>query len=94
MLSARYCYQKDTAITIRYVDYMFIIFALGLVKIFTTDYLRKPLIIALVMQLSQQLSGINAVFYYSTPLFIEAGIPEEYRFNKTHSSFIHVLLSF
>lgn len=31
--------------------------------------LRAPLIIGIVMQLSQQLSGINAVFYYSTSLF-------------------------
>ncbi|XP_039267945.1 solute carrier family 2, facilitated glucose transporter member 1-like [Styela clava] len=52
--------------------------SVGIIEIFTTSYLRKPMIIAIVMQLSQQLSGINAVFYYSTPLFIAAGIPEEY----------------
>ncbi|XP_055324204.1 glucose transporter type 1-like isoform X2 [Sitodiplosis mosellana] len=39
--------------------------------------LRAPLIIAIVMQLSQQLSGINAVFYYSTFLFTSAGLTEE-----------------
>ncbi|XP_009862019.2 solute carrier family 2, facilitated glucose transporter member 1-like isoform X2 [Ciona intestinalis] len=49
-----------------------------IIELFTVSYLRKPLIIAIVMQLSQQLSGINAVFYYSTQLFIAAGIPEEY----------------
>ena len=38
--------------------------------------LRLPLLIAIVMQLSQQLSGINAVFYYSTNLFITTGLSE------------------
>ena len=38
--------------------------------------LRMPLLIAIVMQLSQQLSGINAVFYYSTNLFITTGLSE------------------
>ena len=38
--------------------------------------LRMPLTIAVVMQLSQQLSGINAVFYYSTNLFITPGLSE------------------
>ena len=38
--------------------------------------LRMPLIIVIVMQLSQQLSGINALFYYSTNLFIATGLRE------------------
>jgi len=33
--------------------------------------------IAIVMQLSQQLSGINAIFYYSTDLFTDAGLGSE-----------------
>lgn len=33
-----------------------------------------PLTIAIVMQLSQQLSGINAIFYYSTEVFKGAGL--------------------
>ncbi|XP_055910923.1 glucose transporter type 1 [Eupeodes corollae] len=39
--------------------------------------LRPPLIIGIVMQLSQQFSGINAVFYYSTSLFNSSGLTEE-----------------
>ncbi|XP_063703005.1 glucose transporter type 1 isoform X2 [Culicoides brevitarsis] len=39
--------------------------------------LRAPLVIGIVMQLSQQLSGINAVFYYSTSLFMSSGLTEE-----------------
>lgn len=39
--------------------------------------LQVPLMIGIVMQLSQQLSGINAVFYYSTSIFINAGVPKD-----------------
>ncbi|XP_013781246.1 glucose transporter type 1-like [Limulus polyphemus] len=38
--------------------------------------LQLPLLIGVIMQLSQQLSGINAVLYYSTNLFTEAGLSE------------------
>ncbi|XP_042906420.2 glucose transporter type 1 isoform X2 [Parasteatoda tepidariorum] len=38
--------------------------------------LQLPLLIGVVMQLSQQLTGINAVFYYSTSLFISSGLTE------------------
>lgn len=43
-------------------------------KVLTSTELRIPLIIGIVMQLSQQLSGINAVFYYSTTIFTNAGL--------------------
>lgn len=39
--------------------------------------LRRPLIVAVVIQLSQQLSGINAILYYSTDLFEDAGLQNE-----------------
>lgn len=43
-------------------------------QVIRSKSLQLPLIIAIVMQLSQQLTGINAVFYYSTDLFHSAGL--------------------
>ncbi|XP_036394082.1 solute carrier family 2, facilitated glucose transporter member 3 [Megalops cyprinoides] len=43
-------------------------------ELFRTPAYRQPIIIAIVLQLSQQLSGINAVFYYSTGMFQTAGV--------------------
>ncbi|KAM5141594.1 solute carrier family 2, facilitated glucose transporter member 3-like [Mantella aurantiaca] len=45
------------------------------IELFRFRQYRQPIIIAIVLQLSQQLSGINAVFYYSTSIFRGAGIP-------------------
>lgn len=39
--------------------------------------LRQPLIIGIVMHLSQQLGGINAVLYYSTTIFEDTGLTIE-----------------
>merc|ERR1712223_1329143 len=47
-----------------------------LFELVTSPTLKLPLLIAIIMQLSQQLSGINAVFYYSTNLFITTGMTE------------------
>ena len=55
----------------------------GFKELFTTPHLRLPLTIAVVMQLSQQLSGINAVFYYSTGIFEKAGILQPYTYVNT-----------
>ncbi|XP_063291389.1 solute carrier family 2, facilitated glucose transporter member 3-like [Pelobates fuscus] len=46
------------------------------VELFRSRQYRQPIIISIVLQLSQQLSGINAVFYYSTSIFEEARIPQ------------------
>ncbi|CAL1575659.1 unnamed protein product [Knipowitschia caucasica] len=37
---------------------------------------RDQLVVALMMHISQQLSGINAIFYYSTSIFAKAGIAQ------------------
>ncbi|XP_054636959.1 solute carrier family 2, facilitated glucose transporter member 3 [Dunckerocampus dactyliophorus] len=43
-------------------------------ELFRSPNYRQPIIIAIILQLSQQLSGINAVFYYSTSIFATAGV--------------------
>ncbi|XP_029907519.1 solute carrier family 2, facilitated glucose transporter member 1 isoform X1 [Myripristis murdjan] len=45
-------------------------------ELFRSPLYRQPIIIAIVLQLSQQLSGINAVFYYSTSIFEKAEVPQ------------------
>ncbi|KAM9409900.1 solute carrier family 2, facilitated glucose transporter member 1 [Pholidichthys leucotaenia] len=44
--------------------------------LFRSPLYRQPLLIAVILQLSQQLSGINAVFYYSTRIFTKAGVEQ------------------
>jgi len=43
-------------------------------EMLTNSSLRAPLIIAVMMMLAQQLSGINAVMYFSTDIFISANL--------------------
>ncbi|XP_047471905.1 glucose transporter type 1-like isoform X2 [Penaeus chinensis] len=49
---------------------------MSMLQLVRSSALRMPLTIGIVMQLSQQLSGINAVLYYSTSLFTAAGLEE------------------
>ncbi|CAL4185244.1 unnamed protein product, partial [Meganyctiphanes norvegica] len=49
---------------------------LTMLQLIRSSSLRMPLTIGVIMQLSQQLSGINAVLYYSTSLFTDAGLEE------------------
>lgn len=48
----------------------------NIVELLRSPLYRQPLIVAVVLQLSQQLSGINAVFYYSTRIFEKAGVEQ------------------
>uniref|UniRef100_A0A8C5N908 Solute carrier family 2, facilitated glucose transporter member 4 n=1 Tax=Gouania willdenowi TaxID=441366 RepID=A0A8C5N908_GOUWI len=43
-------------------------------ELFRSSLYRQPIIISILLQLSQQLSGINAIFYYSTSIFTKAGV--------------------
>uniref|UniRef100_A0A672FNX3 Solute carrier family 2, facilitated glucose transporter member 1-like n=1 Tax=Salarias fasciatus TaxID=181472 RepID=A0A672FNX3_SALFA len=47
-----------------------------ILELFRSPLYRQPLIVAVILQLSQQLSGINAVFYYSTRIFEKAGVAQ------------------
>uniref|UniRef100_A0A668TDA5 Solute carrier family 2, facilitated glucose transporter member 1 n=1 Tax=Oreochromis aureus TaxID=47969 RepID=A0A668TDA5_OREAU len=47
-----------------------------ILELFRSPLYRQPLLIAVMLQLSQQLSGINAVFYYSTSIFEKAGVEQ------------------
>lgn len=40
----------------------------------TNTSLRRPLIVTIVIQMSQQFSGINAVLFYSTDIFKNSGL--------------------
>ncbi|KAL0606922.1 Solute carrier family 2, facilitated glucose transporter member 3 [Plecturocebus cupreus] len=45
-------------------------------ELFRVSSCQQPIVISTVLQLSQQLSGINAVFCYSTGIFKVAGVQE------------------
>ncbi|XP_042368016.1 LOW QUALITY PROTEIN: solute carrier family 2, facilitated glucose transporter member 4-like [Plectropomus leopardus] len=46
----------------------------SILELFRSPLYRQPIIIAILLQLSQQLSGINAIFYYSTSIFMKAEV--------------------
>lgn len=46
--------------------------------LFTNPSLFWPLFVSVLLQLAQQLSGINVVFFYSRLLFEIAGVPEHH----------------
>ncbi|KAI4902556.1 hypothetical protein NFI96_004495 [Prochilodus magdalenae] len=48
----------------------------SILELFRNPIYRQPIIIAIIMNLSQQFSGINAVMFYSTEIFENAGVTE------------------
>lgn len=54
-------------------------------ELFDRPWLRWPMIICIMMQLSQQLSGINVILYFSTDIFLTAEFPEDYALFATIS---------
>lgn len=49
----------------------------SMARVLSDPALRLPLLLACSMQAGQQTSGINAVFYYSSTIFKQAGLSEE-----------------
>ncbi|XP_070766900.1 solute carrier family 2, facilitated glucose transporter member 1a [Enoplosus armatus] len=47
-----------------------------ILELFRSPNYRQPIFVAIMLHLSQQLSGINAVFYYSTGIFERAGVSQ------------------
>uniref|UniRef100_A0A665UEU5 Solute carrier family 2, facilitated glucose transporter member 1-like n=1 Tax=Echeneis naucrates TaxID=173247 RepID=A0A665UEU5_ECHNA len=50
--------------------------AVTIPELFRSSVYRQPIFVAIMLHLSQQLSGINAVFYYSTGIFERAGVSQ------------------
>uniref|UniRef100_A0A7N8X1S0 Solute carrier family 2 member 2 n=1 Tax=Mastacembelus armatus TaxID=205130 RepID=A0A7N8X1S0_9TELE len=48
----------------------------SILSLIRSSVYRQRLLVALVMHLSQQFSGINAIFYYSTAIFTRAGVSQ------------------
>ncbi|XP_076013761.1 solute carrier family 2, facilitated glucose transporter member 2 [Genypterus blacodes] len=48
----------------------------SILSLIRSSVYRNQLFVALMMHLSQQLSGINAIFYYSTAIFARAGVAQ------------------
>ncbi|XP_076320382.1 solute carrier family 2, facilitated glucose transporter member 1-like isoform X1 [Tachypleus tridentatus] len=46
-------------------------------EMWTNPWLRTPLLISIIVMLSQQLSGINAVIFFSTQIFESAGLNKQ-----------------
>ncbi|XP_076604718.1 solute carrier family 2, facilitated glucose transporter member 2 isoform X1 [Chaetodon auriga] len=50
--------------------------SVSILSLIRSSVYRQQLIVALMMHLSQQFSGINAIFYYSTAIFARAGVSQ------------------
>ncbi|XP_040284160.1 solute carrier family 2, facilitated glucose transporter member 2 [Bufo bufo] len=48
----------------------------SIIQLFRSPNYRQPLLVSLVLHMSQQFSGINGIFYYSTSIFSKSGISQ------------------
>ncbi|XP_006155120.1 solute carrier family 2, facilitated glucose transporter member 2 [Tupaia chinensis] len=48
----------------------------SIIQLFTNSKYRQPTLVALMLHMAQQFSGINGIFYYSTDIFHTAGISQ------------------
>ena len=68
--------------------------AISLKELFTLKELRWPLITGLIIQMAQQLCGINAVFFYSESIFRNANIKDEFiQYAVFSTGFINVIMT-
>jgi len=68
--------------------------AISLKDLFTLKELRWPLITGLILQLAQQLCGINAIFFYSEGIFRDAAIQNEHiQYAVFATGFINVIMT-
>ncbi|UJR37877.1 hypothetical protein I4U23_030567 [Adineta vaga] len=49
--------------------------SLSIPQVIASPQYRWPMLVTVILQLSQALSGVNAVFFYSSKMFEKAGIP-------------------
>ncbi|XP_066959487.1 solute carrier family 2, facilitated glucose transporter member 1-like isoform X3 [Macrobrachium rosenbergii] len=57
--------------------------SISLREILSNPTLRIPLVISMMMMIAQQLSGINAVIFFSTKIYKSAGLSDEASLNAT-----------
>lgn len=65
-----------------------------IMKLLRSSELRPPLVVAVVLQLAQQLSGINAIFFYSTGIYERAGVqPDLIQYANVGTCAVNVLMT-
>lgn len=52
--------------------------SLSIPQVLKSSRYRWPMLVTVALQLAQALSGVNAVFFYSSKMFAKAGIPADY----------------
>ncbi|XP_078593827.1 solute carrier family 2, facilitated glucose transporter member 5-like [Branchiostoma floridae x Branchiostoma japonicum] len=51
---------------------------MSLLALLKSRSVRPQLMVCVLVMLGQQFSGVNAIFFYSTSIFLQAGVPAEY----------------